>query len=211
MLTLYDYYRSSACFRVRIALNLKKVKYEAIPIHLAQSEQYSEAFQNVNPQSLVPCIQDGDQLITQSLAIIEYLDETYPDPAFLPKALHEKALVRAFALSIVADIHPLNNLRVLNYLTDDLKVTPEQKNHWYHHWIHKGFAALETRLTSLNMHGDFCFGNQLTVADICLVPQMFNARRFDVDLTPYPILCHIDDNCQKISAVTKAWPLEKVS
>lgn len=210
MLKLYDYYRSSACFRVRIALNLKGLPYEAIPIHLVNNggEQFSDAYQKINTQNLVPSLQDGNKILTQSLAIIEYVDEVHPKPALLPSHPFEKALVRAFALSIAADLHPLNNLRVLKYLTTQLGLSEEKKNEWYQHWIAKGLAALEKQLTHSNTSSDFCFGNQPSLADICLVPQMFNARRFACDLSPYPTLVKIDAHCQKLDAVNAAWPKE---
>lgn len=213
MLKLYDYFRSSACYRVRIALNIKNVTFEMIPIHLVNNggEQFSPSYQGINPQSLVPSLQDGTKVLTQSLAIIEYLDEIHPTPALLPKSAYEKALVRSFALTIAADIHPLNNLRVLKYLTNDLKISEEQKTQWYQDWIAKGFAALEQRLATLNMSGDFCFGNQPTLADICLVPQMYNARRFNCDLAAFPTLVTIDANCRKLTAFTNAEPRETVT
>lgn len=213
MLTLYDYFRSSACYRVRIALNIKNLAYETIPVHLVNNggEQYSHQYQTINPQSLVPSLQDGTKVLTQSLAIIEYLDEIQPTPPLLPKDAYEKALIRSFALTIAADIHPINNLRILKYLTNNFKISEEQKTLWYQHWIANGFLALEQRLATLKLSGDFCFGNQPTLADICLVPQMYNARRFNCDLTPYPTLVRIDANCQKMLPFTKAEPRETVA
>lgn len=211
MLTLYDYFRSSACFRVRIALNLKEIDYQTIPIHLLNhgGEQFSEAYQKINPQSLVPALLlDDKHILTQSLAIIEYLNETHPLPRLLPSHPYEKALARSFALSIAADIHPLNNLRVLTYLKNELGVTDEQKSQWYKHWIEKGLSALEKQLTSHQFSGDFCFGNQPTLADVCLVPQLHNARRFSCDIQAYPTLVRIDANCQQLSAFTQAFPIE---
>lgn len=213
MLKLYDYFRSSASFRVRIALNLKKIHYEAVPIHLANQggEQHSPRYLNLNPQGLVPTLEAGEHTLTQSLAIIEYLDETYPVPPLLPKPPYERALTRAFALSIVADIHPLNNLRVLKYLTGTLNITEEQKSAWYQHWITEGFQALEKQLKMNSLAGEFCFGAHPTLADICLVPQMYNARRFSCDLSAYPSLVRIDKNCQKHPAFMNAWPLETIA
>lgn len=210
MLKLYDYFRSSACFRVRIALNLKGLNYQIIPIHLINhgGEQHSDNYQKINPQNLVPALQDDDKIFSQSLAIIEYLDEVHPTPAFLPENAYEKALVRGIALAIAADIHPLNNLRVLKYLTDELAITEEQKSQWYHHWIHKGLNALEQRLVALQRSGDFCFGHQPTLADICLIPQLYNAKRFACDLSPYPTLVRIDNHCRNHPAFIKAWPTE---
>ncbi len=210
MMTLYDYYRSSACYRVRIALNLKNLGYDTVPVHLINNggEQFSPQYQKINPQTLVPSLDIGGQIITQSLAIIEYLDDVHPEPALLPHDPVKKALVRAFALTITADIHPLNNLRVLKYLQGMLHVTDEQKNMWYQNWIQKGFVALEAQLSSHNDGAPFCFGDTPSLADICLVPQMYNARRFNCDLTPYPALRRIDTHCQEIAAFSLARPVE---
>src|SRR3990167_2288649 len=210
MLKLYNYYRSSASFRVRIALNLKKIAYEDIPIHLLNNggEHYSAEYQTINPQSLVPTLQDGEKIMTQSLAIIEYLDELQPLPPLLPSDIYHKALVRAFALNIIADMHPLNNLRVLKFLTQELDVSEEKKMHWYHHWITKGLTALEKQIVSLKLADDFCFGSSPTLADICLVPQLYNAQRFACDIIAYPTLIRIDAHCQTLSAFTDAWPQE---
>ncbi len=208
MIELYNYYRSSASFRVRIALNLKGIEYKDIPIHLVNNggEQHSPEYTTLNPQQLVPAYKDGNRIITQSLAIIEYLNEIYPTPALLPHDPFNKAKVRAFSLAIAADLHPLNNLRVLQYLTKNLNLSEDQKNSWYHHWIHKTFSALEKQL-SLN-DNDYCFGDAPGLADIMLVPQMYNARRFACDTNPYPTLTRIDAHCQKHPAFQKAWPKE---
>lgn len=213
MLKLYDYYRSSASFRVRIALNIKGLDYHVIPIHLLNNggEQFSDAYQKLNPQCLVPTLQDDHNVITQSLAIIEYLEEVHPQPSLLPNSPFEKALVRSFALTIAADLHPLNNLRVLNYLKNELTLSEEQKTHWYHHWIHKGLTALETQLTTHQLSRDFCFGNSPTIADVCLVPQMYNARRFSCDLNAYPTLVRIDAHCQQYAPIINAYPREAVT
>ncbi|MBX3709117.1 MAG: maleylacetoacetate isomerase [Gammaproteobacteria bacterium] len=213
MLKIYDYFRSSASFRVRIALNVKKLDYQTIPVHLLNhgGEQFSDAYQQINPQCLVPTLQDGANTLSQSLAIIEYLEEIYPSPSLLPSHPYEKALVRAFALTIAADLHPLNNLRVLQYLTNEYKITEEQKSRWYHHWIEKGLSALEKQLTSQKSSSDFCFGDNLTLADICLIPQMYNARRFACNLNVYPTLVRIDAHCQQHPAVIKALPAEPVT
>jgi maleylpyruvate isomerase len=210
MIKLYNYYRSSASFRVRIALNLKKLPYEFIPIHLLNSggEQFSIDYLTVNPQGLVPTLEDGDKNINQSLAIIEYLDETHPNPPLLPNDPFHKALARSFALEIAADIHPLNNLRVLTFLTHELGISEEKKTQWYQHWIHQGLAALEKRVVTTKMSGDFCLGNSITIADICLVPQLYNARRFSCDLSAYPTLVSIDERCQNHPAFIEAWPQE---
>jgi maleylpyruvate isomerase len=191
-------------------LHLKGLAYEVIPIHLVNQggQQFSESYQKINPQNLVPSLDEGDHILTQSLAIIEYLDETHKEPALLPSHPFEKALVRSFALSIVADIHPLNNQRVLKYIKNELHLTEEQKLQWYQYWIAKGFTALEQRLHSHKLSAPFCFGNAPTLADICLVPQMYNARRFSCDLSAYPTLVRIDANCQKHPAFIKAFPVE---
>lgn len=213
MLKLYDYFRSSAAFRVRIALNLKKLSYEAIPIHLVNNggEQHSEKYGAINPQHLVPAMEVNGAILTQSLAIIEYLDEIHPEPALLPTDPILKAQVRAFAYAIACDIHPLNNLRVLKFLTERLKITNEQKDLWYQHWVTTGFSALEAQLAGHDHRSDFCFGPTPSLADICLVPQMFNARRFHCDITAYPNLCRIDENCQKLPAIAAAFPMETTS
>lgn len=210
MLKLYDYFRSSASFRVRIALNLKGLDYQAIPIHLLNNggEQFSDAYQKINPQCLVPALQEGNTILTQSLAIIEYLEDCYPSPALFTDNPYTNALIRSFALTIAADIHPLNNLRVIKYLTSEFNISDEQKTRWYHHWMAKGFSALEKQLNTHQLSGLYCFGNQPTLADICLIPQMYNARRFALDLNPYPALVNIDKNCQKLAAFTDAFPVE---
>lgn len=213
MLKLYDYFRSSAAFRVRIALNLKGLTYKSIPIHLVNhgGEHHSDAYSQLNPHQLVPCLDDSGQILTQSLAIIEYLNDTHPTPPLLPVAPYHKALVRAFALSIAADLHPLNNLRVLKYLTTEFKISDEQKTKWYQHWVNKCFTGLETQLRQHNLAGAFCFGDHPSLADICLVPQMYNARRFNCDLSAFPTLVRIDEHCQTISAFANAWPNEAIA
>lgn len=213
MLKLYDYFRSSASYRVRIALNLKQLDYEAIPIHLVNQggEQFSQAYQDINPLSVVPSLDDHGRTVTQSLAIIEYLEELHPQPALLPSDPFEKAQVRSFAYTIAADIHPINNLRILKYLTGELHLTDDQKLKWIQHWITIGFTALEKSLAKNPKPTEFAFGNTVTLADICLVPQMFNARRFHCDLSAYPNLCRIDDNCQKLNAFLQARPVETVN
>jgi len=210
MLKLYDYYRSSASFRVRIALNLKEIDYQQIPIHLVNNggEQFSKVYQAINPQNLVPTLQDGEKIITQSLAIIEYLEDTHPEPSLLPKNPYHRALARSFALMIAADIHPLNNLRVLKFLTDECTINENKKNQWYQHWTAKGLTALETSLTQSSLTGDFCFGNTPTIADVFLIPQMYNAKRFNCDTSAYPLLNRIDAHCQSLLAFSNAWPKE---
>lgn len=210
MLKLWDYFRSSACFRVRIALNIKNLPFESIPVHLVNNggEQHSATYEQINPQHLVPALQDKEMTLTQSLAIIEYLDECYPAPRILPDNPEQRALVRAFALTIAADTHPLNNLRVLNYLKNTLHVSEEQKLDWYNHWMKLGLDALEALTTKHAISGQYCFGDTITLADVCLVPHMYNARRFNCDLSAYPNLVRIDEKCQQIAAVKNAWPIE---
>lgn len=210
MLKLYDYFRSSASFRVRIALNLKNVTYDVIPVHLVKGggEQHQPEYLQINPSSLVPSLTTNDGVITQSIAIIEWLNETYSKPPLLPTGTYGRALCRSFALNIACDIHPLNNLRVLKYLTEDLAMTETQKTGWYQHWVMKGLQSLENQLKLYGTAEKYCFGNQVSLADICLVPQMYNARRFNCDLSTCPELVRIDAECQKLEAIQKAWPEE---
>ena len=208
MLVLYDYPRSSACYRARIALNLKKLDYKKINVDLIKNngEQHHSDYKAINPFELVPTLVENEKRITQSLAIIEYLDETYPTPALLPKDSYQKSLVRGFALAIAAEIHPLNNLRVRNYLTHELHASSEQSSRWYAHWIELGFSALEKQLVESPFTGEYCFGDTPTLADICLVPQVANAERFSCNLMPYPTLTRINACCQKHPAFIKAQP-----
>lgn len=188
MTTLYTYWRSSAAFRVRIALAVKQLSVTQVPVHLLKNggEQKAPAYQQLNPAQLVPCLQDGELTLNQSLAIIEYLDQQHPAEPLLPKDPALQAQVRAFALDIACDIHPLNNLRVLQYLTGTLGVTEEQKLAWIHHWLNSGFAAIEQRLQ--RSAGRYCFGDTLTLADVCLVPQVYNAVRFNLPMAAYPTI-----------------------
>lgn len=206
MKTLYGYFRSSAAFRVRIALNLKGLDYERVAVHIAKGKQYEPEFRSLNAQALVPVFRDGDISLTQSLAIIEYLDEVYPEVALMPRDAIGRARVRALSLLVACEIHPLNNLRVLRYLTKELGVSEAQKNAWYHHWVNSGLADLEQTLTTQPGAGKFCYGDSPTLADLCLVPQLFNARRFEVDLTPYPTLLAIDARCMQLQAFQDARP-----
>ena len=203
---LFGYWRSSAAYRVRIALHLKQIQYQAISVHLVKNggEQHSESYRQLNPSELVPTLCDGDVTLNQSLAIIDYLDEKHPEPALYPNNLIDKSKVKALALDIACDIHPLNNLRVLNYLTNEFDASAESKNQWYRHWIQQGFSALEAKLTQ--SAGKFCFGDQITVADLCLIPQIYNAKRFNVDLTPFPTIVHIDNSCQQVDAFKLSLP-----
>ena len=205
---LYDYFRSSAAYRLRIALNLKGVKPdERTFVHLRMGNQRAQDYLALNPQGLVPALAlDDGHVLTQSLAIIEYLEETVPNPPLLPAQPEARARVRAIALQIACEIHPLNNLRVLNYLLGTLGVTREQKDGWYRYWIDVGFEALERQLSRDAETGKFCHGDSPTLADICLVPQLANARRFNIDLSPYPTLMRIEATCNTLPAFADAEP-----
>ena len=205
---LHNYFRSSASYRVRIALNLKGVTYEYLPVHLNRGggEQFAPVFRALNPQSLVPVLEDEGEYLTQSLAILEYLEETRPDPPLLPKNARERARVRALSLAVACDIHPLNNLRVLNYLAGELGASSDTTTKWYRHWVALGFAALEAQLARSPATGRFCHGDSPGFADCCLVPQLFNARRFQCDLSDYPTLLDIERNCHALAAFRNAAP-----
>jgi maleylpyruvate isomerase len=208
MMHLYTYFRSSAAYRVRIALNLKALPYEAIPLHLLKNggEQLQPAYRAINPSGLVPALDHGGAIITQSLAMLEYLEEVYPQPALLPTDPAGRARVRVLAQTVACDIHPIGNLRVLKYLTGTLGVSDEAKLEWSRHWIREGFAALETMLATSKDTGSFCHGDRPTIADCCLVPQVSNAVRFGVDLTPYPTIVAIDAACAELPAFIAAHP-----
>ena len=205
---LYDYFRSSAAYRVRIALNVKGiVPDERTYVHLRMGSQRAQDYLALNPQGLVPALElDDGSVLAQSLAIIDYLDETHPEPRLLPADPVARARVRAIALSIACEIHPLNNLRVLNYLIGTMGVSREQKDGWYRYWIDVGFEALEKTLARDAATGRFCHGDAPTLADICLVPQMANARRFEIDLSPYPTLIRIESACNALPAFAQAAP-----
>jgi maleylacetoacetate isomerase len=203
---LYTFFRSSASYRVRIALNLKGLNYEQIPIHLRRGEQLAPAYKAINPQALVPTLDDNGPLLTQSLAIIEYLEERYPQTPLLPPDPADRAMVRSMALAVGCEVHPLQNLRVLNYLRKELGQSDEAANRWAQHWISLGLEALERSVTSLPNRKDFCFGNTPSLADIFLVPQLSNARRFGCDLTTFPTLVRIETNCLKLAAFASAAP-----
>ncbi|MCE8035985.1 maleylacetoacetate isomerase [Billgrantia tianxiuensis] len=210
MTTLYGYFRSSAAYRVRIALNLKGLAYDQVPVNLVKGEQKSDDFRTHNPQGLVPVLEtdDGAQL-TQSLAICEYLEERHPEPPLLPADAEGRARVRSLAQLVACEIHPLNNLKVLKYLVHELKLDDEAKLAWYRHWIAEGFTALEARLASESASGAFCHGDSPTLADVCLVPQVFNAERFECDLSAYPTLRRITERCRALDAFAKAAPGEQ--
>ncbi|WP_144209552.1 maleylacetoacetate isomerase [Shewanella donghaensis] len=207
---LYGYWRSSAAYRVRIALNLKQLEAEQISIHLVKNggEQHSEMFAQLNPQNLVPALVDSDDegefSLTQSLAILEYLEEQYPQCSLLPQGAKNRAIVRAMAQAVACEIHPLDNLRVLQYLVKEMAVSEEDKMNWYHHWIHLGFAALETQLAVHS--GQYSFGDSPSLADICLIPQVYNAYRFNVDLSAYPNIVRIWQSCNELAAFADAAP-----
>lgn len=204
---LYDYCRSSAAYRVRIALNLKKLAYQQQAVNLVSGEHREETHRERNAQGLVPVLEDNGVQLNQSLAICEYLDEAYPDSySLLSGTPIERAQQRAFALAIACDIHPVNNLRVLQYLVADMGVDADKKMQWYHHWIHTTFGALEDTLQKRAVQTQFCCAEQVTIADICLVPQVFNANRFEVDMTNYPLIKGINAHCIKMDAFAKAHP-----
>jgi maleylacetoacetate isomerase len=208
---LYTYFRSSAAYRVRIALNLKGLPYEAVPVHLVKhgGEQLAEEYRALNPSALVPTFQDDDATITQSMAIVEYLEETHPAVPLLPADPLARARVRALAQMVACDIHPLNNLRILRYLVRTLGVAEEAKNDWYRHWVREGFAAFEAQLARDPAPARFCHGNTPTIADCFLVPQVYNAARFDVDMAPYPRIAAIDAACAELPAFIAAHPAQQ--
>jgi len=205
---LYNFFRSSASYRVRIALNLKGLAYEYLPIHLRRSggEQYTPEYRAINPQSLIPTLEDEGRLATQSLAILEYLEEQYPTPPLLPKTPADRATVRAMALAVACEIHPLQNLRVLNYLKNTFHQSEEDTQAWCRHWIEGGLTALEQLVVAVPDHSNFCFGDTPTFADLCLVPQLYNARRFGCDLSRFPTLVEIDETCRALPAFANAVP-----
>lgn len=208
---LYDYYRSSSSYRVRIALNLKHISYESIPVHLINhgGEQHQPAYLELNPQGLVPSLSENGHTLNQSLAIIEYLDEINPTPPLLPQNPLGRAQVRSIALTIACDMHPLNNLRVLQQLREQFQATEEQVMVWYHRWLKNGFDAVETTLNKLPQRHPVCYGNEVSLADICLVPQVYNAQRFNFSMTGYPRICEINAHCLTLPAFTQAAPERK--
>lgn len=209
MITLYDYFRSSAAYRVRIVLNLKGLDYQLQEVHLVNNggEQHQESYQAINPQELVPTLIDDDFVISQSMAIIEYLEKKYPEVSVFTGDIKQDARIRALANIIACDIHPLNNLRVLQYLKGTLNISDDEKTKWYANWIALGFAAFEKQLDS---DGKYCFGDQITLADICLIPQVYNAYRFHCDMSAFKKINNIYQSCMKLDAFQKAasadWP-----
>ncbi|NNF50831.1 MAG: maleylacetoacetate isomerase [Gammaproteobacteria bacterium] len=208
MIRLYGYWRSSAAYRVRIALNLKGLEYEQAAVHLVRDggEQRKPEYLALNPQGRVPLLEHDGVYLSQSLAIIEYLDEMFEQPPLLPSDAHGRARVRSLAQLVACDMHPLNNLGVLTYLKSELGADEEKVKDWYRHWIEVGFAALERRLESEDATGDYCHGARPGIADLCLVPQVYNARRFNVDMSGYPRIADIDAACMTLSAFQQAAP-----
>src|SRR6516225_11587061 len=203
---LYSFFRSSAAFRVRIALNLKKIAYETVAVHLRRSDQSKPDYRGINPQGLVPTLEDGGHKLIQSLAIIEYLDEVHPEPPLLPKDPADRARVRALAGIVACDIHPINNLRVLRYLTHELGHDEAAIAKWYNHWIAEGFQAFERLLTNDARTGFFCHGDAPSLADVTLIPQVVNAERYRLDLAPYPTLTRIYETCMRLEPFISAQP-----
>jgi maleylacetoacetate isomerase len=208
MLTLYSYWRSSAAYRVRIALHLKGLAYAQHPVHLLNEggEQRLPEYRVVNPQALVPVLMDGERILRQSLAIIEYLDESFPSPPLLPALARDRTRVRSLAQLVACDIHPLNNLRVLQYLEREWSLEQPAREAWARHWMAEGFAAFEALVRDNPSTGDYCEGEMPTIADCCLIPQLYNARRIHLDLEPYPTLLRIERNCLDLPAFQQAAP-----
>ncbi len=209
---LYDYPRSTACYRVRIALNYKNISYETSLVHLLNQggEQHLPDYLALNPQGLVPALEMNGTLLTQSLAIIEYLDDLYPTPALLPSHPLARAQVRRLALIIACDIHPMNNLRVLQRLKQEFQATESQTEAWYHHWLKTGFDAIEAHLKELPRSIDVCYGDSISLADLCLIPQVYNANRFHFSLDNYPLIQRINQHCIELTAFSGAAPQAEI-
>jgi maleylacetoacetate isomerase len=203
---LHTYFRSSASYRVRIALAYKGLAHDAAYVSLPKKEHLSEAFRTVNAQALVPALEEGGRVLIQSLAIMEYLDETHPEPPLLPKEALDRAYARAAAQIVACEIHPLNNLRTLRYVKQSYKLDDEGVNVWYRHWIADGFAMLEGYLARERRAGRYCYGDMVTIADCCLVPQVFNAQRYECDLAPYPTVMRVFGECMKLDAFASTHP-----
>jgi maleylacetoacetate isomerase len=208
MLRLFSYWRSSAAYRVRIGLNLKGLPYEISPVHLVRDggEQHGQAFREANPQALVPVLQHGQRMLRQSMSILEYLDELWPEPALLPATSRDRQRVRALAQVVACDIHPLNNLRVLQYLENEWGVPQPEREGWATHWMASGFEACEALLRDHPSTGEYCDGDIPTLADCCLVPQVYNARRFGLDMAPYPTIVRVEQACLALPAFDAARP-----
>ncbi|MBT8084809.1 MAG: maleylacetoacetate isomerase [Woeseia sp.] len=205
-MTLFGYYRSSASYRIRIVLNLKGLPWNYEAVLLNRGEQQQEGFLSRNPSGLVPVLESGNASLSQSLAIAEFIDEIHPDPALLPANSIERARVREIMGIIACDVHPLQNLRVLNWLREELDASDAQVTAWIHRWISSGFVAIESLLEQHNSDDQFCVGTTPTLADALLIPQVYNARRFALDLAPFPRLCAIDTHCQSLAAFADASP-----
>jgi len=203
---LYHYFRSSASYRVRIALALKGLPCELVPIHLLKHEQHSDSYTAIAPAGLVPLLKVGDQLLTQSMAIIEYLDEAHPEPSLLPGDAFDRARIRSLAQDIGCEIHPLDNLRVLRYLVREMKVSDDDKTRWYQHWVETGLEVVERRLAGDARTGRFCHGDTPTLADCTLVPQIFNAQRYACRLDHVPTVMRVFDECMRLDAFSKTQP-----
>lgn len=205
---LYDYFRSTACYRVRLAFSLKQIAYEKVEVHLINNggEHHRQEYQKINPQELVPSLEVNGSILTQSLAIIDYLDEIHPETSLLPEDPITKATLKSMALLIACDLHPLNNLRVLNQLRQQFNANEDQIHDWYHHWLKCGFDAFETRLNLLNRSKPVCFGNTPGLGDVCLIPQVYNAKRFNFALNDYPIINEINEYCLSLPAFQDAAP-----
>jgi maleylacetoacetate isomerase len=210
MFKLYNAARSSASFRMRIALNVKGLPFEYVPIDLRKGGQATESYKKLNPQELVPLLDDGTAHLTQSLATIEYLEEKYPQPPLLPHAPLDRAYVRTVALAVACEIHPLNNLRVLRYLVREMELSDEKKNTWYRHWVEQGLAQIEAGLVAAKRTGRYTLGDQVTVADVCIVPQIFNAHRFNCSLDHVPTVVRIFESCMQLAAFENARPEKQV-
>jgi maleylacetoacetate isomerase len=208
-LKLYSYWRSSAAFRVRIALNLKGLIYDIVPVHLTEGggQQHAAPFRKVNPQEMVPVLVDGERVVRQSMAIIEYLDEAYEgERKILPATARERARVRSLAQMVACDIHPLNNLRVMQYMEREFNTPQVERDRWTQHWMREGFAAIEALLEDNPSTGIFCEGDEPSMADICLVPQVYNAQRWSVDMSEFPMIERISAECMKLEAFQRARP-----
>lgn len=208
MMKLYDYFRSTACYRVRIALNVKKIPYEKIEVHLINNggAQNSQEYRLINPQKMVPSLEVDGHILHQSLAIIDYLDERFPEVSLLPVDPFLRANLKSLALIVACDMHPLNNLRVLNRLKQQFKADETQINEWYHHWLREGFTAFEAQLAQLKRTKPVCFGDNVTLADVCLIPQVYNAHRFHFPMDNYPIINEINTYCLTLPAFKQASP-----
>lgn len=206
MLTLYSYFRSSTAYRVRIGLNLKGLEYALVPVNLLKGEQAGGEYGALNPSGAVPALVHEGFVLTQSLAILNYIDNLAPEPPLAAGSHQELAYVREVALAIATDIHPLTNMRVLKYLTEGFGADEAGRNKWYSHWARQGMRAVEAHLAQRGWPGDFCLGNRISVADLCLVPQMYNMRRYKLPLADYPICRRIEENCMKIEAFQRAAP-----